>query len=95
MNINALEVIWLCLKGRSWSNHALRVSPAVTRLTVHRRLQVGALAALDAQCKCIKSGMFFKILSIIHAINFVHICFLAQFDHVLSACNGGLLLYAL
>ena len=29
-----------CFKRRRWSNHALRVSPAVTRLTVYRRLQV-------------------------------------------------------
>ena len=44
MNGNAFEMIWHCLKGRPWSNHALRVSPAVTRLTVHRRLQVPAPA---------------------------------------------------
>ena len=40
INRNAFEKIWHCLKGRCWSNHALRVSPAVTRLTIYRRLQV-------------------------------------------------------
>ena len=36
-----------CLEGRRWSNHALRVSPAVTRLTVYRRLQVSRRAEND------------------------------------------------
>ena len=57
--------------------------------------ELGALAALGAQRECIKSGAFFEILSAIHVVNFLHICFLAQFYYALSACNSGLLLYSL
>ena len=40
MNKNVFKMIYLCLEGRRCSNHALRVPPAVTRLTVYHRLQV-------------------------------------------------------
>ena len=57
--------------------------------------ELGALAALGAQRLFIKSGAFFENLSAIHAVNFLHICFLAQFYHALSVSNSNLLLYSL
>ena len=57
--------------------------------------ELGELAPRRRQRECVKSGVFFAILSKIHTFNFSDTCFLAQFNHVLSACNGGLLLYAL
>ena len=87
-----------CSMVGCWSvvnRHALRVAPAVIRLTVYRRLQVGELGARCRQRECVKSWEFFVILSKIHTFNFSDTCFLAQFNHVSSACNGGLLLYAL
>ena len=53
------------------------------------------LAPRRRQRECIKSGEFFAIFSKIHTFNFSDTCFLVLFYHVLSACYGGLLLYAL
>ena len=83
---------------KCFSPYFLSVSPAVTRLTVYRRLQVRELREMGGSCSqrlCVKMLWLGRVLSIIHTVNLDETCFLASFCHALSACSRGLPAYAL